>query len=93
MPSFRVTLIVGALAPGVAPTRILPAARDAAETLTVVEAADVQVVAGQARLVVRFAAESREIAIQIGEHVASTVSLLASVSSWRVTERVKSAWV
>ena len=93
MPSFRVTLIVGALAPGVAPTRVLPAAKEAAESLAVVEATDVQVVAGQARLIVRFAAESREIATQIGEHVASTISSIANVASWRVTERVKSAWL
>ena len=93
MPSFRVTLIVGAIAPGVAPSRVLPTARDAAQTLTVVEASDVQVVAGEARLIVRFAAESREIAMQIGGHVASTVSTIATVASWRVTERVKSAWL
>ena len=93
MPSYRVTLVVGALAPGVAPASVLPAARDAALELAVVEVSDVQVVSGQARLVVRFAAESRELATQIGGHVASTVGTIADVESWRITERVKSAWL
>jgi len=93
MPSFRVTLVIGALAPGVAPAAVLPSARDAAAELATVEASDVQVVSGQARVVVRFAADSAEIATQIGEHVASRTTRLATVVSWRVTERVKSAWL
>ena len=93
MPSFRVTLVIGALQPDVAPARVLPAASDAALELAVVEASDVQVVSGQARVIVRFAAESREIATQIGSHVASSVAQIARVENWRVTERVKSAWL
>jgi hypothetical protein len=93
MPSYRVTLVVGALQPGVNPQRILPAAKEAALELAVVEAADLQVVAGQARILIRFAADEGEIAAQIGQHVASTVSTLASLTQWSITERVKNLWV
>jgi hypothetical protein len=93
MPSYRVTLEIGALGPGVNPARILPAAKAAAQTLTVVEAADVSVVAGRARIVVRFASEDGEVAAQIGRHVASIVQELAVVERLSITERVKSAWV
>ena len=93
MPSYRVTLGVGALAPGVAPAVVLPAAKAAAEQLVVVEAADIQLVSGQARIVVRFAADDGEIAAQVGRHVASTVQRLAEVTGWRITERVGARWV
>jgi hypothetical protein len=93
MPSYRVTLVVGTLQPGVDPGRILPTAKEAALELAVVEAADVQVVSGQARIVIRFAADEGEIAAQIGQHVASTVSKLANVTTWSITERVRNLWV
>lgn len=86
------TLAVGALAPGVAPDRVLPAAKEAARELAVVEAADLQVVSGQARIVVRFTADDAELAMQIGRHVASTTARLAAVDSWRITERSGARW-
>ena len=92
MPSYRVTLVVGALAPGTSPAAVLPAARDAAAELTTVEAFDVQVVAGQARIVVRFSADEYEIADQVGRHVASVVARLAAVEGWKLTERRGSRW-
>lgn len=92
MPSYRVTLAVGALAPGVAPDRILPAAKTAALEFAVVEAVEVQVVRGQARIVVRFTADDAELATQIGRHVASVTAELARIESWRVTERVGAQW-
>lgn len=92
MPSFRVTLAVGSLAPGVSPAAVLPAAKSAASELVVVEAADLQVVSGQARVVVRFAADDAEIAAQVGRHVASTVQALAAVTGWRITSRNGSRW-
>lgn len=92
MPSYRVTLTIGALAPGVSPERVLPAAKAAALELAVVEAAEVQVVSGQARIVVRFTAAENEIATQIGRHVASVTAESARVEAWRVTERVGSRW-
>ena len=39
MPSYRVTLAIGALASGISPGSVLPAAKDAVRELAVVEAA------------------------------------------------------
>jgi len=72
---------------------VLPAARGAAIGLAVLEAADLQVVRGEARVVVRFTADDREIAAQVGEHVASVTSTAAEVTGWRLTERVGGSWV
>ncbi|MBC7591315.1 MAG: hypothetical protein H7226_09785, partial [Salinibacterium sp.] len=82
----------GARAGGAPADSVLPAAKAAARELAVVEAADVQVVSGQARIVVRFAAEGPEVATHIGRHVASTIAQLASVDSWRITERDGARW-
>jgi hypothetical protein len=92
MPSYRVTLAVGALAPGVSPDRVLPTAKSAAAELATVEAADVQVVSGQARVVIRFAEDDTELAQQIGSHVAWATGRVAEVTSWRITERVGGRW-
>jgi hypothetical protein len=92
MPSFRVTLTVGLLRPGVDPSSIVPAAAAAARTLTTVEASDLAVVSGAARVTVRFTAEDAELAHQIGEYVASQTSRSANVDAWKVTERVGARW-
>ncbi len=92
MPSYRVTLAVGALRPGVAPAAVLPGAADAAREVAIVEASDVQVVSGQARIVVRFTADDGEIAAQVGAHVASRTAQLAAVTGWRLTEQVGGRW-
>ena len=93
MPSYRVVLTIGALRPGVAPQRILPIAADAARELTIVEANDLAVVAGEARITVRFEAEDAELALQIGEHVVAVTGSSAEVLRAIVTERVGGAWV
>jgi len=92
VPSFRVELAVGAVAAGVDPRTVLPLAAEAASALTVVEAFDVGVVAGEARLIVRFAEDDADVARQIGEHVASTVAAVARVDSYRITQRVGNRW-
>lgn len=92
MPSYRVTMAVGALAVGVTPDRVLPAARRAALQLVVVEAAELQVVSGQARIVVRFAADDPDIAEQVAHHVVTVTTTNAVVDSWRLTERDGSRW-
>jgi len=92
MPSFRVTMTIGALRPGIAPPAVAPTAANAAAELTVVEASDVTVVAGAARLTVRFTAEDAELAMQIGEHVAAATDAAARVIDWKLTERVGARW-
>ncbi len=86
-------MTVGALAAGVTPDSVLPAARAAALELVVVEAADLQVVGGEARIVVRFTADDDDIAAQVGLHVASVTETLAAVDSWRLTVRQKARWM
>ena len=93
MPSFRVTLTVGALAPGVSPGSVLPRAAAAAGEFTTVESSDIAVVAGQARVIVRFTGEDEELAAQIGSHVANSVSSFATVAGFNVTQRVGNRWV
>jgi hypothetical protein len=92
MPSFRVTMVIGALRRGVLPQAVLPAAAAAAEGLATVEASDLAIVAGTARITVRFTAEDAEIAKQIGEHVVAATGELAETQRWQITERVKSRW-
>ena len=91
MPSYRVTLVVGALRG--APDAVLPAARAAASDLAVLEASDLQVVRGEARVVVRFTADDSELAAQVAEHVASVTATAAEITGWRLTERVGGTWV
>lgn len=92
MPSFRVTMTIGALRPGVDPVAVLPAAKAAALELAVVEAADVQVVSGRARIVIRFTPEAADTAPQIAAHVASVAHTFAAVERWILTERVGGRW-
>ncbi|TFD54726.1 hypothetical protein E3T55_02730 [Cryobacterium frigoriphilum] len=93
MPSFRVTIAVGALHPGVAPAVVLPAAAAAAGTLTTVEASDLSVVAGSARLIVRFTAEDREVAEQVADHVLAVTASLAEPRTSTLTKRVGGRWL
>lgn len=92
MPSYRVTLTIGALRPGSSPALVLPKARDAVAELATVEASDVGIVAGVARITVRFTAEAAELALQIGQHAAATTDAVAEVLICKVTERVKGRW-
>ncbi|MCU1410265.1 MAG: hypothetical protein JWR04_972 [Rhodoglobus sp.] len=72
---------------------VLPAARAATLELAVLEASDLQVVRGEARIVVRFTADDREVANQVAAHVvAASTSRAAEVTGWRVTERVGGRW-
>jgi hypothetical protein len=93
MPSFRVTMTIGALRPGIAPDAVLPHAAAAATELTTVEASDVAVVSGQARVTVRFTADDRELAVQIADHVVAATDAVAQPVAHAVTERVKGRWL
>jgi hypothetical protein len=93
MPDFRVTMIIGALRPGVAPTAVLPAAKAAAGELTLVEASDLAVVSGEARITIRFESDDDELAAQIAEHVVAVTSGVAEIARHRTTRRVGPRWV
>ena len=92
MPSFRVILAVGRLRPGVDPRSIEPAAADAARELAVVEASSVDVVAGEARITVRFTEDNARLALRVAEHTVAHVHTLADTGAWRLTERVGGRW-
>jgi hypothetical protein len=92
MPSFRVTMTIGALMPGVSPAEVLPGATAAAESFAVVEAASVNAVAGEARLTVRFTSDSDADAVRVADAVAAGTSAFAEVRQVRATRRVGSRW-
>ena len=92
MPSFRVIVAVGRLRPGTDPRTVEPAAADAARELAVVEASSVDVVAGEARLTVRFTEDTVRSALRVAEHTVARVGTLAETGGWRLTERVGGRW-
>jgi hypothetical protein len=93
MPSYRIVLTIGVLRPGTEPQSLLPLAAGAARRLAVVEAFDVGVVSGAARITVRFTADDREAALRIGGAVVTEVQRAADVNSRMVTERVGGRWI
>lgn len=93
MPSYRVTIGVGALAPQVRPEAVLPTAAALAAERAVVEAQDVQLVRGAPRIVVRYEAEHDGVAMAVAEHVLRGLVPVAEVLSDRVTRRDGGRWV
>jgi hypothetical protein len=92
MPSYRVTITIGRLSLGVRPDAVLPTAAEAAAEFATVEASDVAVVRGAARITVRFAEEDSEVALSIGEHIVARTSALAEPVAWAVTVRDGGRW-
>jgi hypothetical protein len=92
MPSYRVTVTIGALRQGIPPASVLPAAASAAGELTTVEASDLAIVSGMPRITVRFTADDAGSALRIGQQVVATTSSIAEALAWKVTERVKGRW-
>lgn len=92
MSSYRVTLTIGVLRPGVEPSTVLPAAAEAARRRTEVEAYDVAVVRGEARVTVRFTSDDDEDALAIARRVRATVATLADVTDASVRRRYGSRW-
>ncbi|ARU51059.1 hypothetical protein CBR64_05710 [Cellulosimicrobium cellulans] len=92
MPSYRVTLAVGLLRPGADPEAVLPAAAAAARDLTTVEAYDVGVVRGEARVTVRFLADTDAAAHDVADAVEAGVRAHAATSGGRLTRRWGARW-
>ncbi len=92
MPSFRVTMGVGMLAPGVAPQEVLPEAVRAARAVTTVESFDVGIVHGQAQVTVRFTAADDAEARGVGARVHAAVARLADARAPQVTRRWGARW-
>jgi hypothetical protein len=92
VPSYRVSAAVGLLRPGVAAPDVLPDAVAVARAQTTVEAFDVQVVGGAARVTVRYEADDDQTARRIGWAVLARLDELAEISGRRVTRRYGSRW-
>lgn len=92
MPSYRVTLGVGTLRGRAAPEDVLPAAVDAARERATVEAWDLGVVRGRARITVRFTVDDDPAAVAAGAAVTRTVAELATVDQPQVTRRWGNRW-
>ena len=92
MPSYRCTLGIGMLHAGTEPRAVLPAAVAAARELTTVEAWDLDVVRGEARITVRFTAADDDEAFRVGAQAQAAVARAADVRSPRLTRRRGSRW-
>lgn len=92
MPSYRVTATVGLLRPGTQAPDVLPEAVAAARALTTVEAFDVGVVRGQARVTVRFQADDDQAARRVGWAVIERLDELADTTDGHLTRRWGNRW-
>lgn len=92
VPSYRVTLAIGALAPGVAPDAVLPAAARLVAELAVVEAQDVRLLRGVPCAVVRYEAGEDELAVAVARHAVDGLAGTVEVRSDRVTRRDGARW-
>lgn len=92
MPSYRVRLVIGLVRSGVDPADVLPTAVAAARERTTVEASQVQVVRGEAQVVVRFEAADDVDAGSVGRAVVAAVDGVAEVHGHRVTRRFGNRW-
>lgn len=92
MPSYRITAAVGLLRPGTAAPDVLPEAVEAARALTTVEAFDVGVVRGSARVTVRFEAADDTSARRVGWAVLERLDELAEITDGHLTRRFGNRW-
>ena len=92
MPSYRVSAAVGLLRPGTAAPDVLPEAVAAARELVTVEAFDLGVVRGEARVTVRFQAADDATARRAGWAVLARLDELADIHGRAVTRRFGNRW-
>lgn len=92
MTSYRIALGVGLLRPGSTPDVVLPAAAAAARETTTVESYDLAVVAGAARINVRFTAEGNDEAALVARRVRAAVGALAGVTDPELSRRYGPRW-
>ncbi len=79
MPSYRTILTIGALLPGHAPPDVEAAARDAVGGQTTLEAFQVDVVAGEPRVTIRYTGADDAAARDVHERVRAAVAGVARV--------------
>ncbi|RII94806.1 hypothetical protein DZF95_03290 [Clavibacter michiganensis] len=92
MPSYRITMTVGALRPGADPAAVLPAAAAEAARVATLEANDIQVVRGEPRLTVRFTADDEVAAEHVAGAVVARTAELIDVAHGTITRRDGGTW-
>jgi hypothetical protein len=86
-------MTVGALVAGVSAETIVPRAAAAVRELTTVEASDLEVVSGAARVIVRFTGDDDAMAERVAEHTLARMKRAVAVNGWRITRRDGSRWI
>ncbi len=92
MPSYRVTLTIGDLRVGVHPDRVVAIIGGPASALTVLEGTNLNVVAGQARITIRFTADDDDHAAFVAREVIQAATAIADVRTAFVTRRAENTW-
>lgn len=92
MTSYRLSLILGLLHRGTSPEAVLPAAAAAARDLTEVEAYDLGIVSGEARITVRYLAEDDDKAAEVARAVHAAASTLVEVNGAVLVRRYGPKW-
>jgi hypothetical protein len=92
VPSYRITMTVGALRPGADPAAVLPSAAAEAARVATLEANDLQVVRGEPRLTVRFTAEDDAAAERVAAAVRARTAELVDVVRGSITRRDGGDW-
>lgn len=92
MPSYRVRANVGLLRPGTSAPDLLPDAVAFARTLVTVEASDVEVVRGRARVTVRYQADDDPSARRAGWAILHRLDELAEIDGRQLTRRFGNRW-
>ncbi|MFD2338900.1 hypothetical protein FGG90_04160 [Clavibacter tessellarius] len=92
MPSYRITMTVGALRAGADPSAVLPAAARVAAERATLEANDIQVVRGEPRLTVRFTADDDDMAERVAGTVRARTAELVDVPRASITRRDGGTW-
>lgn len=85
-------MVIGNLKPGVSPAKIVPMAASATRELTTVEASDVAVVSGAARVTVRFTGEDDAHARQVARHTVDVMRTTAVIVTSQLTRRDGGRW-
>lgn len=92
MPSYRVRAFVGLLQPGVSAPDLLPDAVAHARTLVTVEAWDLEVVRGRARVTIRYQADDDASARRAGWAVLHHLDERADLQGRQLTRRWGARW-
>lgn len=93
MPSYRVTLAIGALAAGTAPDAVLPAAARLVAEHAVVEAQDVRLLRGVPCAVVRFESDDDATAAVVRDTTVRGLRDVVEIRSDVVTRRDGARWI